>query len=413
MRTMLLLVLPVLAYAQNVTGRWDGVVTADDVKVPFHFDLAQSGAKLQGTLYDGPITYKSDAGSFENGKLHLHWNIYNSNLDATFTDGAIDGLYVTRRSNTKLLTKPLHATRYAAPALSKEVPSIAGAWTLKANDDDPKHVWTITITQSGAAVSGAIQRLDGDSGTLTGTVSDGKFVMSHFSGIRPAVMRGTLVDGHLDITYNDKMKMTGMRPDEARAKGIVPADPKQFTRVKDPNERFRFTFPDLAGKPVSESDERFRGKVVLVNITGSWCPNCNDDAPFLQQLYRKYRAAGLEIVGLSYESGDIDYDRVQVKEFITRNRVTYPILLAGTTDNVASTLPFVLDFAGFPTTFFLGRDGKVKTIHDGFAGVGVGAAHTELEEETEALVRKLLAEKPPPLSSKNVPLAHGRRAELL
>jgi peroxiredoxin len=395
MRFLLLLLLPLLAYGENgfenLTGLWDATVVTAGVAVPFRLRLKQDGVKAQGTLFDGKIEYPSDSGKFENGKLHLHWNITNADLDATFDESEFKGTFVTRRSNSKLLNKTVTAKR-AVPVKDNVKPaSIAGAWTLKAEDNDPKNVWTIAIQQSGADISGAIQRLDGDSGTLTGTIRGNALVMSHFSGIRPGVLRGELgTDGMLHVTYNDQLKMTGLRSDTAEKQGVRPVDPRSYTKVKNPDQPFPFAFPDLTGKIVSNTDERFKGKVVLVNLTGSWCPNCNDDAPFLDGLYKKYRAAGLEVVGLSFESGDLDYDRERVQEFINRNKVTYPILIAGTTDNVAEKLPFVENFAAFPTTFFLGRDGKVKSIHDGFSGVGTGAANVKLKREIEEQVTELL-----------------------
>jgi len=366
--------------------RWSTCTVSDEAH--------PKGTNAQGTLYDGPIEYPSDSGKFENGKLHLHWIITNADLDATYANGELTGKYVTRRSNTKLLTKEVIAKR-AAPAMenAKAVP-VAGRWTLKSNDNDPKNVWSITIQQHGSEVSGAIERLDGDSGTLTGTVKDRHLIMSHFSGIRPAVLEGDVnADGSLKLVYNEKLAMTGLRAEAAKASGIAPINPTQFTKVKNPEQPFPFSFPDVSGTTVSNTDERFRGKAMLVNITGSWCPNCNDDAPFLDALYKKYKAQGLEVVGLSFESGDLDYDRDRVKQFISRNHVSYPVLIAGTVDNIATQLPFVENFAGYPTTFFLDREGKVKLIHDGFSGPGTGADYARVKAEIEAEVRKLLSPK--------------------
>ena len=390
----LLLLLPLLAYGENLNGLWDATVIADGVHVPFRMKLAQKGANAEGTLYDGPIEYKSNSGKFENGKLHLHWNITNADLDATVDGGGIKGKYVTRRSNTKLLVKEITA-RKAAPVMENAKPfSVAGRWTLKPGDNDPKNIWNITIQQHGSDVAGAIERLDGDSGVLSGTITGNKLVMSHFSGIRPSVLTGELMpDGTLKLIFNEKQDMVGLRSEEARAKGVAPIDPAHFTKVKNPDEPFPFSFPDVSGKTVANTDARFRGKVVLVNITGSWCPNCNDDAPFLDSLYKKYKAEGLEIVGLSFESGDVDYDRDRVKQFIERNHVSYPVLIAGTVDNIATQLPFVENFAGYPTTFFLDREGKVKLIHDGFSGPGTGAEYVRLKTSIDAEVKKMLAIK--------------------
>jgi thiol-disulfide isomerase/thioredoxin len=95
--------------------------------------------------------------------------------------------------------------------------------------------------------------------------------------------------------------LTAYRPEVAKAKGLPePTDANRHTGVKDPSKPFEFRFPDLNGNVVSNTDARFRGKVVLINITGSWCPNCHDEAPFFAELYRKYHDRGLEIAALSF-----------------------------------------------------------------------------------------------------------------
>ena len=117
------------------------------------------------------------------------------------------------------------------------------------------------------------------------------------------------MDGSLQLelsNYRDTQTLIAFRPEAARAKGLAPPeDPTQHTKLKDPNEQLHFSFPDLQGQIVSDRDPRFRGKVVLVNITGSWCPNCHDEAPFLEALYEKYHDQGLEIVALDFEQARV------------------------------------------------------------------------------------------------------------
>ncbi len=164
----------------------------------------------------------------------------------------------------------------------------------------------------------------------------------------------------------------------------------------DTTEPFRFAFPDLDGRTVTEQDPRFKGKVVMVDVFGTWCPTCHDAAPELVRLYRKYHDQGLEIVGLAYEvSGDTAVDHRQVRRFREKFGITYPMLLAGInlTDAAAATLPQLQGFTAFPTTIFLGRDGKVRRIHAGFYGPATGAQHAKQVRAWEAEVRKLLAEK--------------------
>jgi thiol-disulfide isomerase/thioredoxin len=149
---------------------------------------------------------------------------------------------------------------------------------------------------------------------------------------------------------------------------------------------------------VSLSDERFRDKVVVVNIFGSWCPNCNDEAPLLEDWYRRYHDRGLEIVGLAFEfTGDRERDARMVRKFARRHGIEYPLLLAGTSDKAvaARTLQHLDRLVAYPTTVFIGRDGKVRRIHSGFAGPGTGEHHERLVRELETLLESLLAEPAP------------------
>ena len=145
------------------------------------------------------------------------------------------------------------------------MPSIAGPWDIAVKSPKGEEAWRLILRQSGAKVSAAILRVDGDTGTLTGTFRDGKFVLSHFSGARPALLDVTLTaEETLDIEQNKKNHLIAVRAVEARTKGLPePADPSRWTKMKDPSEPLRFSAPDLNGKTVTEADPRFRGKVVV------------------------------------------------------------------------------------------------------------------------------------------------------
>jgi thiol-disulfide isomerase/thioredoxin len=162
--------------------------------------------------------------------------------------------------------------------------------------------------------------------------------------------------------------------------------------VKDPEQAFAFRFPDLSGKTVANTDARFRGKVLLVNITGSWCPNCHDEAPFLAELDRKYRAQGLEIVALSFEEGDQLKDPARLRAFIKKYRIEYTVLLGGEPSEATDKLTQAVNWNAWPTTFFIGRDGLVRGVHAGFPGASTGELHVQAKEEFVRNVERLLAE---------------------
>jgi len=205
-------------------------------------------------------------------------------------------------------------------------------------------------------------------------------------------------DGTLTITLNDysgKRELPAYRPADARAKGLPePADPSLHTRVADPAKPFAFSFPDISGRTVSSTDARFLGKVLLVVVTGSWCPNCHDEAPFLAQLYDKYRDRGLEVVALDFEEPEQITDLNRLRWFVEHYGIHYPVLVGGDPNDVNAKIPQLVNLNSWPTTVFIGRDGLVKAVHAGFASPASGDFNSKLQAEITARVEALLAESP-------------------
>jgi thiol-disulfide isomerase/thioredoxin len=335
----------------------------------------------------------STTGSFENGALTLSFDEYGTKVEATLKDGRLEGQY---SRGTRGAPYPFQAKRFAPARVGDApIPPIAGLWNIQVGKSSKgEAAWQLIVRQSGAEASAAILRVDGDTGTLTGTYRDGTFVLSHFSGARPLRLELTPAsDGTLSVVQNKDNPFTAVRADQARAKGLPqPSDPSRFTSVKDPTEPFRFSFPDLNGRVVSNTDEKFRGKVVIVSISGSWCPNCHDEAPFLGELYKKYRSRGLEIVSLSFEEEAQLKNPVRLRAFMKRYGIEYTVLIPGEPKELAERVPQGVNLSSFPTTFFIGRDGRVRAVHAGFPGKASGEFHTQAKEESTATVERLLAE---------------------
>ncbi len=382
---------------QSLTGLWDATITFNGQDIPFRLQIAGDGSNVQGWFFNGNEKEISNAGSFQNGNLVLNFDSYAAKLEAKLQDGALVGEY------GPMLKKnyPVTAHRHKAEAsTSAKAPSIDGLWEVAVKSSKGEKAWRLIVQEKSASnVEAAILRVDGDTGALTGSYKDGHFVLSHFSGGRPSLMILTpAADGTLAIDMTDlhgKSQLIATRPDVARAKGLPPpTDPDHHTSVKDPSEPFRFSAPDLNGKIVSNTDARFQGKVVLVNITGSWCPNCHDEAPFLAELYRKYRSQGLEVVALSFEEEDQLKNPTRLRAFMKEYGIEYTVLLPGTTDERDAKLPQAVNLNSWPTTFFLGRDGRVRFVHAGFPGPASGSLYHQAVKEFYAQVDSLLAEKP-------------------
>jgi thiol-disulfide isomerase/thioredoxin len=381
-------------WAQSIAGLWDATLTQNGRQIPFKIEFSGSGSSVKGWFFNGDAKEMSNQGSFANGTLRLNFDGYAAVLNLKLNKGALDGVYVTRTRSM-----PIHAVRSEKhPAPSSQAPNIDGLWVLEGvKSSKGEKAWSLIVKQNGTEVSGAILRVDGDTGTLTGRYQDGKFVLSHFSGARPSLLVITpQADGTLMLDLNGQHEGEGViayRPEVARAKGLPePTDPNQHTGVKDPSKPFAFSYPDLAGKIVSDTDDRFRGKVVLIDISGSWCPNCHDEAPFLEEIYEKYHSKGLEIVALSFEEEEELQNPTRLRAFIKEYGLTYTVLLGGETGSAKEKLAQAENWDAWPTTFFVGRDGLVKSVHAGFTSPGSGELYQRDRREFINTVERLLSE---------------------
>jgi peroxiredoxin len=379
---------------QSLDGRWNGTVKFEGAVVPFRLDLAGNGSQVSGSLFNGSEKITSNNGQFQNGSLELNFDAYASKIKATWKDGSLQGEYF-RAAHDPM---PFAATRYTPVNTSlSHIPQISGKWELQTHTHYGESAQFLIVRQSGVRVNAAISRVDGDTGNIEGVYQDGKFVLGHFDGARPLVLEIIpAADGSLNVTENGHEKQVALRPSAARAKGLAPpVDPLQHTRVKNPAEPLRFSFPDLNGHTVTNNDPQFRGKVVLVTMSGSWCPNCHDEAPLLESLYRKYHDRGLEVVAVSFEEGDQLKNPVRLKAFIKQYGITYTEVLAGEPTQLAEKFPQAVNLDAFPTTFFLDRSGRVQSIHTGFAGIATGDLYKQLVDETTEKIEHLLAENRP------------------
>jgi thiol-disulfide isomerase/thioredoxin len=343
--------------------------------------LSTDAGDVKGWFFNGDDKVISTGGHFQDGKLVLDFDQYASRLEATVGGGALTGTYGR-------VGRPPYAFE-----AKRSAPQIAGNWEIPVKSPKGESAWHLIVRQNGADVSATILRVDGDTGTLTGGWQDGKFVLSHFSGARPNLLEIVQQDdGTLQLTQNGKTKYAAIREASARAQNLpAPTDPFHHTSVKDANEPFRFSFPDLNGKLISSTDERFRNKVVVVAISGSWCPNCHDEAPYLEALYKKYGSEGLEVVALSFEEEEQLKNPTRLRAFIKTYGIDYTVLLAGETSELHEKLPQAVNLNSWPTTFFLGRDGRVKGVHAGFAGAASADYNKSQDAEITSLVESLLS----------------------
>jgi thiol-disulfide isomerase/thioredoxin len=390
--------------AQSPDGVWRGFVkTKLGEVVAFTLEVKREGDKLVGSLVNGDDRTTSTSGSFDGKTLKLRYDFYDGELTATIAGDELRGTF-DRQWRREILRRELHAKRgdsVAAMAASNSGADISGEWVMSVGEEQKESFWRAAFRQQGALLRGTIIPVSGDWGELAGTFENNQLTLNRFDGINCRVFKATLtpqgtLEGFVDLGGSaPKRKVVAERITATNQAAVAKLpDPNKHTRMSNAAEPFRFSFPDPDGKIVSSTDERFKDKVVIVTIGGSWCPNCHDEAPVLQEFYNRYRAQGLEVVSLAFEyTGNAERDLEQVKIFARRHGIEYPILYAGATDEAEKKLSQLVNFGAYPTAIYIGRDGLVKQIHTGFEGKATGERFTRLKAEMEERIKELLSAK--------------------
>jgi thiol-disulfide isomerase/thioredoxin len=395
--------------APSIDGRWDAVLSRDGVDIPFRLDIKGEGQNLKGVFYDGFKPYDgTTSASFQDGKLTLNLEHYLTTIDATLDHGKLSGQLSTKGRASGY---SFEATRHVDSASARvKTPAIAGNWVipLEAPSSKGESAFRFVVQQRGADVAAAILRIDGDTGSYSGSYLDGKWVLSHFDGGRPGMIIVTpKPDGSLEIQQHVESHaaanakpdggraaiLTAYRADVAEAKGLPkPDDFLTHTTAKDPGAAFKFAFPDLDGKLVTNDDPRFKGKVIVAVVSGTWCPNCHDEAQYLVELDKKYRDKGLAIVDFDFEEPDQQGTLERARAFEKQYGIKYTTLLAGQPSEMHEKVPQLNNLDTWPATIFIGRDGKVKAVHAGFSSPASGKFYTGLKQEFSSRIEQLLAE---------------------
>jgi thiol-disulfide isomerase/thioredoxin len=391
------------ALAEGITGRWDGTArVSETLTVPAHLDLSGSANHVEGAFLNGPQRFVSTEGKISGNSLALKFAQFDLTFQATLQDGVLKGTYSKNDGGFSypVELKP-HTTTEERVV---QAPIIQGVWIIPTESAKGEHAFRLIVNQYASNAYATILRVDGDTGVLAGTFKGGKYVLSHFGDVRASILEITPADdGTLDLTLygththagqdGQPTKLKAYRPADAKAKNIPdPDDFSTHTSVKDPSLSFQFSFRDLNGKLVSNTDAEFKNKVVLVNVTGSWCPNCHDEAPYLAQLYRKYHSRGVEIVALDFEEPAQIQSLTRLRSFIKKYGIAYTYLVAGEPKEVHDKLPQAVNLNAWPTTFFVGKDGLVQAVETGFTSSGSGVFDHDVRAKYVANIEKLLAE---------------------
>lgn len=380
------------------SGMWRMEMELAEGKIlPFEFSLTQTNEDWEMVIFNHEEEIEVDELEWKDDTLIIQLPIFESEFilkkesDTSFS-GVWVNYYKSENYKIPVVAKFEKTTRFID--LDEEYnPELGGKYAVTFSPNTENEGNAIGLfDQSGNTISGTFATERGDYRHLAGNVSGNKVLLSTFDGSHAFLFEAELSDSGLVGTFYSgthwKEAWTAVKDDS-----VTLRNPNELTFIKEGYDGLAFSFPDANGDSVSLTDERFKGKAVIVQIMGSWCPNCLDETKYLSSLYEKYNDQGLEVIALAFERTRTPEKAMNNLERLkTKTGANYTFLLGGATreDKAAEKLPMLNHIMSYPTAIFIDKKGVVKRIHTGFYGPSTGKYYTDFVEETEALVKTIL-----------------------
>jgi len=393
-KLLLLLQAAIPGPVDSLGGTWQAALDIAGGALPFEVTISRSPDGWRGELSNLPQSWRSFSAVRVTGDtVVLEMGDYDATITAALQGDSLKGYYHNVGSNGPR-TIPFRAAK-GTRRLVRAPPALLGRWDATYFQEAGTSPRVFEFRNGRRGFEGTIISSTTDYGPFMGDVVSDSFAIGLFDGSFVYLLTGSLKGDTLRGTFHAGLR-TQTQWEAVRSTGKPHLrSPTEVTQA-DTAQPLRFAFPDLEGRMVRHDDPRFKEKVVLLDVFGTWCPTCHDATPELLRLYRRYHSRGLEVVGLAFEAtGDTAVDARQVRRYRDKFRIPFPLLLAGTSDteSMAGALPQLQDLTAFPTTIFLGRDGRVRRVHAGFHGLAAGSQHRQMVRDFEREIEGLLGEK--------------------
>ena len=380
---------------------WAGTIdlAQGKVHVPFRMVLDLRSGKPAGYFLVADEKTPIPEITRQGDSLIFGFSEYGAEMRGMWNGARLNGTYIRHRTRGDTLLNfsavPEVASNIRTEVRSSGAEFPSGKYQVFFEGDDRSQSATLaTFWMEGETLHGTFIAPDGDYGLLAGNPSGGKVLLNRFTGWQAIAItleqRSGMWTGNY-FFHNDKPR--GFTLSAQADIDSLPL-PTRRTTMKNPEAGFTFEGLSISGETIRSSNDRFKGKPLIVDIMGTWCHNCLDSGPLLDELQKQYAKDGLQVIGMSFEiSDDVDLAKKNLQLFKERNGLTYTMLFCGSLEdeNVNKRLRGQLNnFFAYPTTLFVGRNGKVQAIHSGFKGPGTGEEYQAQIREFHELAEKLV-----------------------
>ena len=378
------------------TKDYGGEVAEDKGQLPFNFEVKyDEKGKFFIEIINGEerilvddITFGRNRFKNRRDTMVAHLPIFGSTISVIVEEKVMEGSWTKGANTIKFIAK--HAQSYRFTELKKTpTADISGKWAVVFGLDQPEKDQEAAIgefVQKGNHLTGTFLTETGDYRYLEGTVQKNKAYLSCFDGSHAFLFEakiledGTLAGGFWSgKTY--KTTWSGKR--DANAK-LRDADALTFLKAGQTTLNFGFTNTD--GRKIMLQDESLRGKTKIIQILGSWCPNCLDETRFLMDFIKN--KPNVAVLGLGFEKAHTAAERMALlKAYKKSLNIPYDLFDGGyaSKDTAAAALPQLNHIMSFPTTIIIDKNNVVRKIYTGFSGPAT-SEYGAFKKEFEAVV---------------------------
>lgn len=394
-------VVPEPAGPEPRAGNWSGRITTPGGSLPFGLDLSERDGEWQAWLVNGPERIEVPEVTLEDGTLTLEIAHYDAGLVATVDpDGErLEGHWEKTVRELQVEKLPFEATwgrvrRFQAlPVAEPAALSVDGTWDVAFSKTDGPTLALLRQEDGVIEVEGTVLTPTGDYRWLAGSLEGNTLRLSTFDGAHAFLFKATLTDGQLAGDFWSGAGWHETFTARPAAEGLALPDGFDATEVAAEIDWSAIRFPDHTGNPRTLADPAWSGHPRLIQIMGSWCPNCNDQTELLKELDTAWSDKGLKIVSLAFEHGDAARNAAQIRRYREHHGITWPTLIAGFSvkKEAAKKLPFLDTLHAYPTLLFVDADGTVVATHTGFVGPAAPDQHAAVKAAYERTIAALVA----------------------
>lgn len=382
------------------TGQWIGKLhITEQETLPFNLELNQQNNVYSAKIFNGEETIEIEKVTLTNDTFHISFPIFNTELVFKANGKKkIEGSWINHNKANYLVNfSGTYSKGNRFPKeKKKEKNNYTGKWeTVFSKDGKDAYPALGVFKQTDDKISGTFLTETGDYRYLDGNVYGNKLYLSCFDGSHAFMFTAEENEmGELDGKFYSGKHWNSEWKAKKNELYSLP-HPDSITYVKDDAPSLTFEVKDLKGKPYTYPNKSVLGKVVIIQLMGTWCPNCLDETDYFKQLYDKYHAQGLEIISIGYEVGD-DFNKHvdRISTFKNKLDLDFTFLVGGSANKGTASKQFsaLNEVISFPTSIFIGRDGQIKRIHTGFNGPGTGEYYKEYVQKTDELIKSMIEE---------------------